>query len=260
MSANNLLILPGAAASGGVSFVSGSTLTLTPDDGKEILRQAEPHVAYVAPVVRARTQVVYGNKNWVPPYIYGTTPDFLEVRDWQTLDEGAPFTDRDVGNQNKVCLIGQTIRRELIGAEDAVGKEIRIQNVAFRVVGVLSRKGANMMGIDQDDIVLAPWTTIKFRVAGASAATVNQSAATAATTDPSQRVNSLSALYPGATALYPAASSTQLSDTPQPVRFVNVDQLMVKATRRRSPPRFARSWIRERHRIKPGHDISTFAT
>src|SRR6516162_6071943 len=87
MGADNLLIQPGTAASGGVSFGSGSVITLTPQDADAIAREC-PAVRDVAPVVRARTQVVYGNKNWVPLYIYGTTPAFLDVRDWQELDEG----------------------------------------------------------------------------------------------------------------------------------------------------------------------------
>ena len=97
--------------------------------------------------MRARTQVVYGNRNWVPQQIYGTTPAFLDVRDWDNLAEGDAFTERDVRNANKVCLIGQTLVRELFQGESPVGKEIRVKNVTFRVVGVLSAKGANMMGI-----------------------------------------------------------------------------------------------------------------
>src|SRR5918912_1594460 len=100
MGANNLLIMPGTASSGGVSFGSGSVMTLTPQDTEAILRDC-PAVMNVAPVVRARTQVVYGNRNWVPLYIYGTTPSFLDVRDWQELAEGEPFTDRDVRNASK---------------------------------------------------------------------------------------------------------------------------------------------------------------
>src|SRR5437764_12717413 len=193
MGANNLLVQPGTASSGGVTFGSGSVITLTPQDAEAIVREC-PAVDGVAPVVRVRTQVVYGNRNWVPMYIYGTTPSFLEVRDWEELEEGEPFTDRDVAGATKVCLLGQTIVRELFQGESPVGKEVRVQNVAFRVVGVLAGKGANMMGLDQDDILLAPWTTIKYRVSGSSLGSVNQSAAAAAaaaTGAPTTAVNSL---------------------------------------------------------------------
>src|SRR5262249_41558175 len=145
MGANNLLVQPGTASSGGVSFGSGSVITLTPDDAEAIAKEC-PAVSEVAPIVRARCQVVYGNRNWVPMYIYGTTPDFLAVRDWQDMDQGDIFSDRDVRNGSKVCLLGQTLVRELFGDESPINKEIRVQNVSFKVVGVLSRKGANMMG------------------------------------------------------------------------------------------------------------------
>ena len=126
-------------------------------------------MAAVAPIVRVRTQVVYGNRNWVPTFIYGTTPEFHDVRDWHNFDEGEPFTERDVRNARKVCVLGRTLARELFQGESPLGKEVRVQNVSFKVVGVLSRKGANMMGMDQDDMLLAPWTTIKYRVSGVSA-------------------------------------------------------------------------------------------
>src|SRR4051812_4757860 len=142
MGANNLLIQPGTASSGGVSFGSGSVITLTPGDADAVARDC-PAVAAVAPVVRVRTQVVYGNRNWVPTYIYGTTPAFLDVRDWQELAAGDVFSERDVRNGANVCLLGQTIVRELFGGESPIGKEVRVQNVALKVLGVLSRKGAN---------------------------------------------------------------------------------------------------------------------
>ena len=85
------------------------------------------------------------------------------------MEEGDVFSDRDVLNANKVCMVGTTIKREVFDNESPVGKDLRISNVAFRVIGVLSSKGANMMGRDQDDIVVAPWTTIKFRVNAVSA-------------------------------------------------------------------------------------------
>jgi ABC-type antimicrobial peptide transport system permease subunit len=259
MGANNLLVMPGTASSGGVSFGSGSVITLTPQDAEALLREC-PAVDAVAPVVRCRTQVVYGGRNWVPMYIYGTTPAFLDVRDWADMEEGEPFTDRDVLGGTKVCLLGQTLVRELFGGESPVGKEIRVQNVTFRVVGVLSRKGANMMGLDQDDILLAPWTTIKYRVAGVSATTSNQSAQGAANQvgTISVAVNSTSQLYPTTSyqaLIYPQTSVNEAADTPQPVRFTNVDQIMARAASTgeiRTAIRQITDLLHERHHIRAG--------
>src|SRR4051812_20924659 len=110
MGANNLLIMPGTATSGGVSFGSGSVMTLTPEDAVAISDPDRcPAVEAAAPLVRARTQVVYGNKNWVPIEINGTTPNYLEIRDWEPLDEGSPFSNQDVNAMREVCLLGQTL-------------------------------------------------------------------------------------------------------------------------------------------------------
>jgi len=251
MGANSLLIMPGTAASGGISFGAGSVMTLTPDDCEAILREC-PAVRDASPVVRVRTQVVYGNKNWVPMSIYGTTPAFLDVRDWTHLAEGQPFSDRDVRNGTKVCLLGQTLVRELFQGESPVGQEVRVQNVSLKVIGVLSSKGANMVGMDQDDVVLAPWTTIKFRVAGTSTTTVNQSAAAAN----ANAVNSLNQIYPNTQLnLYPVPSATQQADTPLPTRFTNVDQIMAAAQSTDEIPlaiRQVTSLLHERHHIRPG--------
>jgi ABC-type antimicrobial peptide transport system permease subunit len=249
MGANNLLIRPGTAASGGVSFGAGSVKTLTPGDAEAIKKYC-PAIGSVAPVERVRTQIVYGNRNWVPMYIYGTTPDYLQVRDWTDLAEGESFTERDVRNASKVCLVGQTIVRELFGGHSPLGEELRIQNVAFRVIGVLRRKGANMVGMDQDDVVLAPWTTIKYRVSGSSVASVNQSAATETG---STSVNTLSQLYPGRESLYPAPSATQQADTPLPVRFTNVDEIIAAARsggQVKSAIQQIVTLLHERHRIR----------
>ena len=253
MGANNLLVHPGTAASGGISFGSGSVMTLSPQDAEAILREC-PAVRGVAPVVRARTQVVYAGRNWVPFSIYGTTAAYLGVRDWG-LAEGEAFTDRDVRNANRVCLLGQTLVRELFQGESPIGKDIRINNVLFKVIGVLSRKGANMMGMDQDDIVVAPWTTIKYRVAGTRLANANQSSASSGSGS-SSSVNSLSQLYPGdRPALYPEQSATQAADTPLPVRFTNVDQILVSARSSQDiQPAISQitAVLRERHRIHGG--------
>jgi ABC-type lipoprotein export system ATPase subunit/ABC-type antimicrobial peptide transport system permease subunit len=238
MGANMLTVLPGTASSGGVSFGSGSTITLTPDDADALQREC-PAVANASPVVRARTQVVFGNKNWVPMYIYGSTPQFLQIRDWTDMAAGAAFTDSDVRDGSAVCVLGQTVVDNLFGDESPVGKDIRMQGVSFRVLGVLSKKGSNMLGMDQDDLVLAPWTTVKFRVSGSSMASVNQANGTSASSssDPTAQaaaqassVNTLNQLYPNiATTPYPGTSTAEAADTPQPIRRVNVDQIMVQA-------------------------------
>jgi ABC-type antimicrobial peptide transport system permease subunit len=257
MGANNLLIRPGTATSGGVSFGSGSVLTMTPEDS-DVLANPDrcPAIEYSAPVVKARTQVVFGNKNWVPIYIYGTTPNYLDIRDWTNLEEGNTFSMQDVLAMREVCLVGKTLVRELFDNESPIGQQVRIANRPFTVIGVLSMKGANMMGMDQDDIVLAPWTTIKFKVAGLSATTANQSVSAAV--DPTNKVNTLSQIYPnttGVAGLYPIPSALQAADTPQLVRFTNIDEIQVQA---RSAERIQEAIeqiqlvLRERHHIRAG--------
>ena len=249
MGANVLNLSPGAASSAGVTFGSGSRITLTPEDGEAILREC-PAVREVAPLVHTRAQVVSGHRNWVPAYIYGSTPSYLSVQNW-TIAEGESFTDRDVLNANRVCLLGQTLIRELFQGETPVGKDIRIKNVSFRVVGTLGGKGANMMGMDQDDIILAPWSTIKYRVTGSMLENINQSASSS-----SSSVNSLNNLYPGGQQdLYPERSAIQAADNPMPVRFANVDHILVAA---RGTDDIVSAidqitlLLRERHRIRPG--------
>lgn len=255
MGANTLMVMSGAAASGGVTMGSGSMMTLTPQDAEEIGRQC-PAVAGVAPSVRARSQVVYGNRNWVPNQITGTTPAFLAIRDWGDMAEGEMFTDRDVRNASKVCVIGQTIRKQLFDDKSPVGKEIRLNNVPFRVLGVLNRKGANMMGQDQDDIVMAPWSTIKYRVSGSALTSTNQSSsASSSTASTSDAVNTLNSLYPSATDLYLSRTASQTADTPQPVRFANVDVIHVKAKSSEEVQNAISqitTLLHERHRIRDG--------
>ncbi|GKT09301.1 ABC transporter permease [Desulforhabdus sp. TSK] len=251
MGANNILILPGTAATGGVSFGVGTSMTLTPDDAVALQNEASALRA-VAPIVRARTQVIYGNRNWVPSDISGTTPDYLEVREWGVA-EGEVFSLQDVRRGAKVCLLGQTVARELFQGGSPLGKEVRINNVPFTVVGILNPKGANMMGMDQDDVVVAPWTTIKYRVTAKSLASTNQSASTSST---ESTTKTTSDLYPaGQTSLYPEQSATQAANTPLPVRFTNVDRILAAAASSahvESAIEQITAILRERHRIRPG--------
>jgi macrolide transport system ATP-binding/permease protein len=250
MGANTIMVRSGAAASGGISFGSGTLLTLTPGDSEEIEREASA-VAATAPVVQIQGQVVYGNRNWIPMNVMGTTAPYLTIRDWEQMDEGEMFTDRDVRNANKVCVIGQTLVKELFDGQSPIGEDLRVKNVSLRVIGVLGRKGSNMMGMDQDDVLLAPWTTVKYRISDNSAAATVAVASSSSTSE----VNSLNELYPGSTALYPEQSATQLANNPQPVRFTNVDQISVKARSAAEIPVAMdeiTSILRQRHRIRSG--------
>jgi macrolide transport system ATP-binding/permease protein len=256
MGANTIMIFAGSTSNSGVNKGAGSAVTLTPQDANEIARQC-PAVKSVAMIVRARSQIVYGNRNCVPENIYGTTPSYLEVRDWKKMTAGEMFSDRDVRNSNKVCVIGNTIKQNLFPKTSPIGKEIRINNVTFRVIGVLSRKGANMVGMDQDNIVLAPWTTVKYRVSGTTLTNTNQSTSASSSSSTSDTVNTLSGLYPNPTALYLSRTATQEADTPQPVRFTNVDQIIAKAL---SETKIAKAMeqitalLHERHRIAEGDE------
>jgi ABC-type antimicrobial peptide transport system permease subunit len=247
MGAYNLMVFPGNALLAGISTGTGGNMMLTPGDVDAILTDC-PSVAAAAPVVWAHAQAVYNNLNWQPGSLLGTTPAFLDVRDWSEMAQGSSFTDRDVRNCSKVCVIGQTIVKMLFQDESPIGKQIRLMNVNFKVVGVLKAKGANMMGADQDDIILAPWTTIKYRVSSTSSSTVTVTT-TSANILPSQ-------LYPPAQAsLYPVPSASQQTDTPQPVRFSNVSQIMVEARSAdevQSAIDEITALLRERHHVRAG--------
>lgn len=222
MGANMIMVMPGAAAAAaGIQQGSGSAPTLTPADVEAILLDC-PAVATAAPVVMARTQVVYGSTNWVPANMFGTTPAYLEIRDWKNLDEGECFTEQDVRNSNKVCIVGKTLVTELFADCSPIGETIRIQNVPFRVIGVLSRKGANVMGMDQDDILLTPWTTLKYRVSGSALGQVNQSASVGSL----DGINSFGDPYPRShLEFYPTLTTTQMINTPRQTRMTTVDQI-----------------------------------
>jgi putative ABC transport system permease protein len=163
MGSNVIIVLPGSTTSSGLSLGSGSAVTLTESDAAELVAQC-PDVTRAVPIVRGIAQAVYANSNWATA-ILGVTPDFLEIRD-QTVANGLPFTQQDVDAANRVALLGKTVADSLFGDTDPVGQTIRIKNVPFTVVGMLSPKGQSPMGTDQDDLVLLPVSTAKRKVIG----------------------------------------------------------------------------------------------
>jgi putative ABC transport system permease protein len=142
---------------------SGTVTTLTLEDAQAIVRDV-PTVGLWTPIVRGRAQVVAGNNNWNTS-VEGGNEDYLAVRNW-TLAEGANITPRDVLVADKVCILGDTVAQTLFPDQDPVGQIIRIRNMPFRVAGVLAPKGQNQWGMDQDDFILAPWTTIQKKLLG----------------------------------------------------------------------------------------------
>jgi len=163
MGSNLLLILPGSTTSGGVHAGMGSQPTLTIDDVKAIRAEC-PSVLRVAPELRGTAQLVAGNMNWSTE-LTGTTPDFLQIRDWQ-LASGREMTSVDVDTGQKVCILGQTVATNLFGDEDPTGKQVRIKGVPFLVVGLLKVKGRSAQGSDQDDVVFMPFSTAQRKILG----------------------------------------------------------------------------------------------
>ncbi|MCB0263563.1 MAG: ABC transporter permease [Calditrichaeota bacterium] len=160
---NLIIVFPGASRSGGVSRGAGSFNRFTFDDVEKIRSEATL-LEGISPVVRAGGQVIGGSGNWSTS-TYGVTPDYFEIRKWE-LVYGEFFTDRDVRGNKKVAILGKTVADELFPNQDPTGESIRIRNTPFTVIGVLKAKGQSGMGNDQDDVILAPATTVLYRMRG----------------------------------------------------------------------------------------------
>ena len=158
---NFIMLFPGAETQGGARIAGESRITA---EDVEAVRNEAPSVAYVSPSIREGAQVVAADLNWGTT-VYGVDVDWPFIRAWNVRD-GDFFTDVDVRTSAKVAVLGATVAGNLFPAGDAVGSSIRIKNVPFRVVGVLDRKGGNMMGQDQDDQIIAPYTTVMKQLQG----------------------------------------------------------------------------------------------
>ena len=162
MGSNMIMIQPGADMRGGVRQDASAMETLKLQDYEDIVNETR-YVSATSPSVNSSGQAIYGANN-APTTVYGISPDYMEIRRYE-VEDGDMFSDQDVQTAAKVCVIGKTVVDNLFpGGENPVGKVSRFQKLPFRVVGVLKSKGYNSMGMDQDDLILAPYTTIQKKV------------------------------------------------------------------------------------------------
>lgn len=160
---NMIIVLPGSTTAGGVRGGMGTQMTLTRDDAEAIERECSA-VLYAAPILSGVAQIVYGNQNWATS-VQGTATNMLAVRDL-SLTAGRNFTDQDIRNSTKVCILGQTVVNMLFGGMEPINQTVRIKKVPFMVIGVLESKGQSVIGRDQDDVIYIPLTTAQKRIFG----------------------------------------------------------------------------------------------
>ncbi len=162
MGSNMIMIQPGADMRGGVRQDASAMETLKLQDYEDIVNETR-YVSATSPSVNSSGQAIYGANN-APTTVYGISPDYMEIRRYE-MEDGDMFSDQEVQTTAKVCVIGKTVADNLFPAgENPVGRVIRFQKLPFRVVGVLKSKGYNSMGMDQDDLILAPYTTIQKKI------------------------------------------------------------------------------------------------
>jgi ABC-type antimicrobial peptide transport system permease subunit len=255
MGANTLNIFPGSVTKSGVRTGAGGRASLTPGDCDSIVAEC-PTVLRATPVVRTSGQVVYGNTNWSAGSIEGGTVDYLKIRDIYDTEQGTPFSDSDVTGARRVCLLGQTIVKELFGDDDPIGKDIRVKNVTFKVIGVLKKKGANMMGRDQDDIVVMPWTSISYRLQGLGGSG-GDSGSSSSSSSGSSSVSRMDTYASSSVDYYATADADPYTNAPHPRRFKTIENIMVEIadpSKSEACTEEITDVLRARHRLQDGED------
>jgi putative ABC transport system permease protein len=171
MGTNMMIIVPGNVFFGGASLGAGAASTLTEEDVQAMVREI-PTIAAASPVVRASGQMVFGNQNWFSQ-IQGSNEKFPQIRNWQ-VERGAFFTDLSVRSADRVIVLGKTVADKLFPGMDPVGQMMRVRNLPFRVIGILAAKGQSMVGQDQDDVAIVPYTTAQRKLLGQQIPSINQ--------------------------------------------------------------------------------------
>lgn len=163
LGSNMLIVSPGSTNKGGVRSAAGSSQKLKYEDAEAIKKKIK-NIDYVSPTVNGSYQIVNGHENWNSS-VYGVTPEYLKIRDL-TIGTGSFITQTDLNSRNRVAVIGTTVATNLFDTENPAGKNIRINNQPYKVIGVIESKGQSSMGQDQDDVVIIPLTTAQERLMG----------------------------------------------------------------------------------------------
>ncbi len=214
---NVIVVFPEFQRRGGVR--QAAMLTLTADDSMAIGESCSSVLA-ASPIVGAAGQVIYGSSNWSPREMQGVGQDYLTVRNWK-LEAGGFFTEGEIRSSAKVCVIGNTLVRKLFQTANPLGKMVRVGKIPFRVIGVLEKKGVNMVGDDQDNILLMPYTTVRRSLQGSRFNDVNAIMVSAvspdlmdaATSEIEQLLYERHGIPPGVKADFRVQNTTEIADT-----------------------------------------------
>ncbi len=250
LGADVINVFSASTRTAGVSGGMNTRASIYAEDADAIVKECGDTVQTATPVVRANAQVIVGNKNWSPNSIVGGNENYLDIEGWE-VDSGSPFTKEHVTNSSRVCLIGSTIARELFEGEDPIGKDIRIKDVMFTVIGVLATKGADMGGNDKDDCIILPWSSVRTRLKGAS----NEATITAGGAANRSSVSSTDTFSTSAVDFYPGSDLQPFTNAPHPLRTLTVDFISVKVkdvtTISQTMDDMA-AVLRRQHRLEPG--------
>ncbi len=247
----NVITVSGASVStAGVNTGQGGRASLYATDADFLMKECPEFVKCASPVVRASGQVIVGNQNWSPRSIMGGNEHYLSIEGWKVA-RGRSFTRKQVDEATRVCVIGQTIAKELYSGTEPIGQDIRIKDVVFTVIGVLESKGADGMGNDQDDCIMLPWTSIRTRLMGSSgSATISKGGAAN-----SAKVSATDTFSTTTVNFYPGCDLQPYTNAPHPLRTRTVDSIAVQIQDGKAPDAAMDAMtpvLRRCHDLEPG--------
>lgn len=251
LGANVINIFGASVSTSGVNSGMGGRASLYAEDAEAVMEECPETVESASPYVRASGQIIVGNTNWSPNSIKGGNEHYLTIEGW-TVAQGRAFNKTQVDEAARVCLIGNTIAQKLYAGQDPIGQDVRIKDVVFTVIGVLTPKGADGMGNDQDDTLILPWTSIRTRLMGSSgSATITKGGAANST----KTVSSTDTFSTSSVDFYPGCDLQPFSNAPHPLRTRTVDSILVQikdSGNAEAAMNEMTTVLRRRHQLEPG--------